>query len=101
MVFQRGGCVYIMTNKEHLVLYTGVTSELITRVWQNKNKIHPNSFSAKYNCNKLVYYKAFSHIEEAITAEKLIKGGSRASKLAMINSINPEWDDMYDELIKE
>ena len=90
-----------MTNKEHAVLYSGVTSDLITRVWQHKNKIHTNSFSAKYNCNKLVYYQAFSHIKEAIDAEKSIKGGSRASKLAMINSINPEWNDMYDELIKE
>jgi putative endonuclease len=89
MVFQRGGCVYIITNIEHAVLYTGVTSDIITRIWQHKNKIYPNSFTAKYNCNKLVYYQSYAHIEEAIAAEKLIKGGSRQSKLNLIGSLNP------------
>jgi len=74
MVFQRGGCVYIMTNARHTVLYTGVTSDLVSRVWQHKNKVYPDSFTAKYSCVKLVYYEFYSHIEEAISAEKLIKG---------------------------
>ncbi len=56
MVFQRGGCVYIMTNKVHSVLYTGVTSSIIDRVWEHKNKTYPNSFTAKYGCDKLVFY---------------------------------------------
>lgn len=98
---QRGGCVYIMTNRLHTVLYTGVTSDIIGRAWEHKNKIYPGSFTAKYNCNKLVYYYFYFHIEEAIAAEKLIKGTGRAKKIALINEINPEWMDLYDDLIKE
>ncbi|RFZ93054.1 GIY-YIG nuclease family protein [Mucilaginibacter conchicola] len=60
---QRGGCVYIITNKQHSVLYTGVTSDIIGRIYQHKNKIYPNSFTSKYNCDKLVYYFFYSHIE--------------------------------------
>lgn len=74
MVFQRGGCVYIMTNTMHTVLYVGVTSDLTSRVWEHKNKIYPTSFTAKYNCNKFVYYCFYSHIEETIAAEKILKG---------------------------
>nr|WP_067061050.1 GIY-YIG nuclease family protein [Mucilaginibacter sp. L294] len=98
---QRGGCVYIITNKEHSVLYTGVTSDIIGRIHDHKNKIYPNSFSAKYNCNKLVYYYFYSHIEEAISAEKQIKSGSRQSKIGLINALNPEWNDLYDDLANE
>ena len=101
MVFQRGGCVYITTNKLHTVLYTGVTSDLIGRVWDHKNKRYPNSYTAKYNCDKLVYYFFYSRIEEAIATEKAIKGGSRKSKMQLVNSINPEWKDLYDVLIEE
>ena len=101
MVFQRGGCVYITTNKLHTVLYTGVTSDLIGRVWDHKNKRYPNSYTAKYNCDKLVYYFFYSRIEEAIATEKAIKGGSRKSKMQLVNSINPGWKDLYDVLIEE
>jgi putative endonuclease len=101
MVFQRGGCVYIMTNKTHSVLYVGVTSDIIGRVWDHKNKTHPNSFTAKCNCNKLVYYEFYPRIEEAIAAEKVIKGGSRDRKIRLINSMNPKWSDLYDILINE
>jgi putative endonuclease len=101
MVFQRGGCVYIITNKEHSVLYTGVTSDIIGRIWEHKNKAYPNSFSAKYNCNKLVYYCFYPHIAEAIAAEKSIKAGNRNAKIRLINSLNPLWLDLYEELITE
>jgi len=101
MVMQRGGCVYIVTNKLNKVLYTGVTSDIIGRIWEHKNKIYPNSFTSRYNCNKLVYYLFYQHIEEAIDAEKLIKGGSREYKKPLINSLNPEWKDLYEDLIKE
>jgi putative endonuclease len=97
----QGGCVYIMTNKMHTVLYTGVTSDIIGRVWKHKNKVYPNSFTAKYNCNKLVYYYFYSRIEEAIAAEKTIQAGNRKNKIRLINSINPEWLDLYDGLINE
>ena len=101
MVFQRGGCVYIMTNKRHTALYTGVTSDLAGRVWQHKNHVFPNSYTTKYNCEKLVYYCFYSRIEEAIAVEKAIKGGNRKSKLQLINDMNPEWKDLYDTLIEE
>ncbi|WP_256474509.1 GIY-YIG nuclease family protein [Mucilaginibacter aurantiaciroseus] len=98
---QRGGCVYIMTNKEHTVLYTGVTSDILGRVWDHKNKTYPKSFSAKYNCNKLVYYFSYAHIEEAIAEEKRIKDKSRQSKIDLINYINPDWNDLYNGLLNE
>jgi len=100
-MFQRGGCVYITTNKLHTVLYTGVTSDLIGRVWDHKNKTYPNSFTAKYNCDKLVYYLFYSRVEEAIAAEKAIKGSSRRYKMHLVNSINPAWEDLYDKLLEE
>jgi len=70
-------------------------------MWQHKNKFYPNSFPAKYNCDKLVYYYFYSRIEEAIAAEKAIKGGNRKSKMQLINSLNPVWIDLYDGLIEE
>ena len=98
---ERGGHVYIMTNKRHTVLYTGVTSNLASRVWEHKNKVYPTSFTAKYNCDILVYYRVFSTIEEAIAAEKAIKGGSRLSKLKLIDVANPTWKDLYEEVADE
>ena len=97
---KRGGCVYIMTNNNNTTLYTGVTSDLQIRVKQHKSFIHPTSFTAKYKLVKLVYYKFYSRIEEAITIEKQIKAGTRAKKEELINSINLEWKDLYDEVEK-
>lgn len=94
---ERGGCVYIMTNLTHTVLYTGVTSELRGRVWQHRNNYYPNSFTSKYKCYKLVYYKFFSSIEDAIAEEKRIKGGSRQQKIKLIIEINPKWTDLYSD----
>jgi putative endonuclease len=101
MVFKRGGCVYIMTNKTHSVLYIGVTSDIISRVWDHKNKTYPNSFTAKYNCDKLVYYLFYPHIEEAIAAEKSLKNRSRNYKNELVSSFNTEWKDLYDSLLEE
>jgi putative endonuclease len=98
---ERGGCVYIMTNVRHSVFYTGVTSDIISRVYQHKCNVYPNSFTARYHCHKLVYYFAYFRIEEAIAAEKLIKGGSRQSKIDLINNMNSEWYDLYEEIIKQ
>ncbi len=86
-----------MTNKSNRVLYTGVTSDLIKRVYQHKNGFG-GIFSSKYNVNKLVYYLVFEDIREAISEEKRIKGGSRQKKIYMIENMNPEWRDLYDEL---
>lgn len=94
----KGGAVYIMSAPDRTALYTGVTSQLNVRVWQHKNKEFPNSYSAKYNCIWLVYYKYYGGIEEAIIEEKRIKGGSRQQKLDLILSMNPEWVDLSNTL---
>ncbi len=88
--------VYILTNKNNTVLYTGVTSDLQNRVLEHKDKIH-KGFTAKYNLNKLVYFEAFDDINKAITREKQLKAGSRQKKLELINRINPGWVDLYDK----
>jgi len=88
------GFVYIMTNKNNSVLYTRVTSDLKERVLQHKTKKYMDSFSAKYNISKLVYFESFETIREAIKREKLIKAGSRNKKIDLINEMNPEWDEL-------
>ena len=87
-----------MTNTSNKVLYTGVTSNLVRRVYEHRSHTIPNSFTFKYNCNKLVYYKGFMRIEEAIAEEKRLKGGSRQQKIDLINSNNPEWNDLWSEI---
>ncbi len=87
-----------MTNILHTVLYTGVTSDLIMRVQEHKTRAHPGSFTDKYNVTILVYYRSFSSIEEAILEEKRIKAGSRKQKCMLINSINPEWKGLWEEV---
>ena len=81
--------IYILTNKNNTVLYTGVTKDLRERVYQHKEKL-VKGFTQKYNVDKLVYHKRFSHIDEAIAREKQIKAGSRQKKIDLINSLNPE-----------
>lgn len=95
---ERGGCVYMMTNQRNGTLYVGVTSRLVDRVQEHKLHIYPHSFTAKYKCNMLVYYDVFESIEEAIAEEKRIKGGSRSRKIELIESINPDWRDLWDEI---
>ena len=92
------GYVYIMTNKVNSVLYTGVTSNLVKRVYEHKNKL-VEGFTNKYNVNKLVYYEISSSILVAIEREKQIKGKSRAYKNELINQFNPEWNDLYDTIV--
>jgi putative endonuclease len=94
----KGGAVYILSSVSKRVLYVGVTSDLKGRIWEHKDKKYPTSFSAKYNCILLVYFKYYDTIEEAIAEEKRIKAGNREQKEALINSINPLWTDLYNEL---
>ena len=94
----RGGTVYIMASKRNGTLYTGVTANLKRRVYEHKTKYNPESFTAKYNCNMLVYYQGFHRIEEAIAEEKRIKGGNRKNKLKLIEATNPDWKDLWDEI---
>ena len=89
--------IYIMTNKGNTAVYTGVTSSLKRRVYEHKEKL-VDGFTKKYNITKLVYYEVFEDIENAILREKKIKGGSRRKKIELVNSMNKEWRDLYEEL---
>ena len=91
-----------MTNKNNTTLYTGVTNSLSRRGYEHKTKqsFH-NSFTKKYNINKLVNYEIFDDINNAIAREKQIKAGSRKKKIELINSTNPEWKDLYDEILPD
>ena len=90
------GFVYILTNKTHTVLYTGVTSDTARRIYEHKNSLIPG-FAAKYRASKLVYYEVSEDIRSAITREKQIKAGSRQKKIALVNSMNPEWRDLSED----
>lgn len=90
--------VYILTNKRHTVLYTGVTNDLNRRLTEHQSKSHPVSFTAKYKTNKLIYYDAVENIWSAIEMEKRIKGWTRAKKVQLINERNPHWEDLFDEV---
>ena len=94
----KGGWVYIMTNQWNNVLYVGVTSNLSVRVKQHNAQTCPTSFTAKYHVYKLVYYRWFPTIEEAIAEEKRIKGGSRLKKIELVSSMNPSWRNLSDTL---
>ena len=91
-------CVYILTNKSNSALYTGITNNLIKRVYEHKSKFQPG-FTSKYNIDKLVYYELFDNPVDAITREKQIKGGSRKKKIDLIVQNNPDWKDLYDEIL--
>lgn len=86
-----------MANKNNTVLYTGITNNLKRRVYEHKEKIIAG-FTKKYNITKLVYYEVFNDAENAIIGEKKIKGGSRLKKIALVESINREWRDLYGRL---
>jgi putative endonuclease len=89
-------CVYIMTNKHNTVLYTGVTNDLQRRVLEHKSG-RGSKFTSKYKIIKLVYFEMGDNVDAAIAREKQIKAGSRQKKIDLINSMNPEWKDLYDE----
>ena len=86
--------VYILTNKNHTLLYTGVTSNLVGRIQEHLNKIYPSSFTARDNIIELVYFYLYENIEEAIEEDKRIKGGSRKVKIELIQNINPNWKNL-------
>jgi putative endonuclease len=94
----KSGFIYIITNYTNTTLYIGVTSNLPKRITEHIEKRFKNSFSAKYNLNKLVYYELFQLIGDSIGREKQLKAGSRAKKLELINSFNPNWDDLFSEI---
>jgi len=91
--------VYIMSNTHRTVLYTGVTNDLIRRVYEHKHHLDKSSFTAQYNVENLVYYETTTNPETAITQEKQIKGWNRNRKEKLIESINQNWVDLYDTLL--
>ena len=98
MAFKRQYCAYIMTNAHNTVIYTGVTNDLARRAYEHRNGMG-GIFTKKYNICKLVYYEVTDSIESAIAREKQIKGGSRKKKIDLINSLNPEWRDLFEEIL--
>jgi putative endonuclease len=88
--------VYLMTNKNNTVIYTGVTSNLRKRVYEHKQKL-VKGFTKRYNLDKLVYYEVFDDPYYAISREKQIKGGSRQKKIDLVNNMNKGWKDLYEE----
>jgi putative endonuclease len=89
--------VYIMTNRYNTVLYTGVTNNLRKRVYKHKEGTG-SKFTSKYNLTKLVFYEISADVSTAISREKQIKAGSREKKIDLINQMNPDWKDLYDDL---
>ena len=90
--------IYILSNKTDSTLYVGVTNDLVRRIYEHKNKL-ADGFTKKYNLNKLVYYEVTPTIETAIKREKYLKGKTRAFKVDLINSFNPEWKDLYESIL--
>ena len=91
--------VYILTNKHKTVLYTGVTRDLVRRVYEHKTHADPNSFTAKYKIDRLVYFEETSDVKAAIEREKQIKGWSRDRKTDLIFEKNPHWVDLYNQIL--
>jgi len=90
--------VYIIASNRNGTLYTGVTSNLVKRVYEHKNEL-AQGFSSKYGCKILAYYEVQENMTNAIAREKQIKSGSRKKKLSLIESMNPGWKDLYEEII--
>ena len=91
--------VYILTNKYGTVLYTGVTNALIRRVYEHKNHIDKDSFTAKYNVTKLIYFEQTADVKSALEREKQIKSWSRDRKTSLIFEMNPKWVDLYNQIL--
>ena len=90
--------VYILSNKRNGVLYTGVTSNLVQRVWQRKNDVVAG-FTRKYNVHRLVYFACFADMSTAIQYEKRLKKWNRKWKVELIEEKNPEWNDLYADIL--
>ena len=91
-------CVYILASRKNGTLYIGVTSDLVQRIWQHKND-QVDGFSKKYGVHSLVWFELHATMESAISREKAIKEWQRAWKIELIESTNPHWRDLYDEIV--
>ena len=91
--------VYILANDTNVTIYTGVTRDLVRRVYEHKNNLEPSSFTAKYNVHKLVYFEQTSDVRVALEREKQIKSWKRARKNALVETMNPLWEDLYSSIL--
>ena len=91
--------VYILASSTNVTLYTGVKNDLVRRVYEHKHEVNPKSFTAKYKVHKLVYYECTNDVRAALEREKQIKSWKRARKNELVNSENPEWEDLYPTII--
>ena len=91
--------VYILANATNTTIYVGVTNDLIRRVYEHKNNLDPDGFTARYNVHKLVYFETTSDVKAAIEREKQLKSWKRQRKNELVDSVNPAWDDLYQTLL--
>ena len=92
--------VYILATNDNKVIYTGITNDLLRRVYEHKNRLDPKSFTSRYHVNKLVYYEYTSDVTTAIEREKQIKGWSRKHKNKLIQNKNPRWEELIDSILE-
>ena len=90
--------VYILTNRNHTVLYTGVTNDLVRRIYEHKNHWDQESFTAKYKVDRLIYFEETSDVKAALEREKQIKSWKRERKVGLISQSNPRWIDLYEHI---
>jgi len=95
---ERQPCVYMLASKRNGTIYTGVTSHLVKRIWEHKNNV-VDGFTKKYQVHALVWYEQHATMDTAIQREKMIKSWKRAWKIKVIEAINPQWRDLYPELL--
>ena len=91
--------VYILATQDNRVIYTGITNNLVKRIYARKNKLDPKSFTSRYHVDKLVYYECTGDVRAAIEREKQIKGWSRGRKNKLVETKNPQWKELYDSII--
>ena len=92
--------VYILTNNTNVAMYIGVTRNLIRRVYEHRNHLEPESFTAKYNIGKLVYYEVTQDVHVALEREKQLKHWRRSKKNALVETMNPHWEDLYPTILE-
>ena len=92
--------VYILTNDTDVAMYIGVTRDLARRVYEHRNHLEPDSFTAKYNVGKLVYYEVTQDVYAALEREKQLKKWRRSKKNALVETMNPQWRDLYPEILE-
>ena len=92
--------IYILATNDNKVIYTGVTNDLLRRVYEHKNSLDQTSFTSRYHVHKLVYFEYTSDVRSAIEREKQITGWNRKRKNKLIESKNPEWKELYSEILR-